>query len=146
MEAVLNGDEPYPEGLKMKMLSEWAANHAVDGVAMGIRTAESNARNINYALNGYVYHTKSGIRCQPIAKWTAKDSLCLALLFDAPINPVYEKMEGVGNIEQLHDGTWWPHGAEDRSGWMKRYYPECYELYRRALLVGAKKNFKSCVF
>lgn len=58
-----------------------------------------------------------------------QDSLCLAMLFDAPINPVYIKMDGIGNMEHLHDGTWWPHGKNDREGWMKKHYPDYFDLY-----------------
>lgn len=136
VDAVLDGCEKYPDGLKMKMLSEYQKEHDVDGVIFGIRAAESRSRAINLAVRGEIYRVADGgWRCQPIAHWSAEDSICLAFLMDAPINPVYYKMQGCGNLEQLHDGTWWPHGLEDRSGWMKKYYPEYYELYERALKI-----------
>lgn len=133
--AVLSGKKKYPDGMKMQKLSEWQRRNEVDGVVFGIRAAESRSREINLARNGTIYQTKAGLRCQPIARWSAYDSLCLAMIMDAPINPVYEKMGGVGNLEQLHDGTWWPHGIGDRLGWIRRYYPEYAELYERALLL-----------
>lgn len=133
--AVLEGLEKYPDGLKMKKLSEYQREHKIDGILFGIRAAESRSRAFNLALRGEVYKIDAGWRCQPIARWSAEDSICLALLMDAPINPVYYKMQGCGNLEQLHDGTWWPHGLEDRSGWIKKYYPDYYDLYERALKV-----------
>ena len=135
VEEVLNGTSQYPEGLKMKLLRQWQLENNIDGVIFGIRAAESRGREINYSKYGKIYKTSQGLRCQPIAEWKAEDSICLALLFDAPVNPVYEKMQGVGDKEQLHDGTWWPHGAGDRSGWIKKYYPEHYEDYVKALRV-----------
>lgn len=137
VQKVLDGEEKYPEGLKMKALSKYQKDHGIDGVIFGIRAAESNARKINLALHGEIYHVKDGSRCQPIAKWNAKDSLCIAMMMDAPINPVYVKMDGIGDMEQLHDGTWWPHGMEDRANWIKRYYPDYYDLYIAALKTGA---------
>lgn len=139
--AVLDGEQDYPDGLKMRKLSEFQHAHRVDGVIFGIRAAESRARRINLAQHGMIYKLADGtMRCQPIARWTAEDSLCLALLMDAPINPVYVKMDGVGSMEQLHDGTWWPHGLQDRTGWIRRYYPEYLDLYNKALLIGASKG------
>lgn len=144
VKAVLDGREQYPDGLKMQMLSEFQREHGIDGVVFGIRAAESRKRAINLAMRGEIYETDSGARCQPIARWTAEDSLCLALLLDAPINPVYLKMDGAGDMEQLHDGTWWPHGIEDRAGWIKRYYPDYFDLYERALKVCGKSESKPC--
>lgn len=130
--SVLDGQEKYPDGLKIKRLSEYQREHQFDGVIFGIRAAESRARSINLAIHGEIYRITDGMRCQPISKWTAKDSLCLALLMDAPINPVYQKMDGISDLEYLHDGTWWPHGKEDKRGWIKRYYPDFYDLYLKA--------------
>lgn len=136
VQAVLDGRQRYPDGLKMKRLSEYQKENHFDGVIFGIRAAESRGRAINLALRGEVYETPEGARCQPIARWTARDSLCLALLLDAPINPVYHKMDGCGDLEYLHDGTWWPHGAEDKGGWIRHYYPDYYDLYRQAERIG----------
>lgn len=136
VESVLEGREKYPEGLKMKMLSQYQKENNIDGVIFGIRSAESRSREINLAVRGEIYTVPDGIRCQPIAKWNAQESLCIALLLDAPINPVYLKMDGCGGMEQLHDGTWWPHGLQDRAGWIKKYYPDYYNLYEKALSIG----------
>ena len=143
VQAVLDGNAKYPDGLKMKVLSDYQREHEIDGVVFGIRAAESRDRTLNLALRGEIYETPQGMRCQPIAKWRAEDSLCLALLLDAPINPVYMKMDGAGNYEQLHDGTWWPHGLEDRSGWIKKYYPDFFDLYEEALKIN-RGNDNEC--
>lgn len=144
VEAVLNGDIKYPEGLKMKVLSQWQKENNVDGVVFGIRASESRIRSINLATRGKIYKTLNGLRCQPIADWTAEESIALALMLDAPINPVYEKMQGVGDKEQLHDGTWWPHGLADRSGWIKKYYPDYYQKYLQAIRVYDGANSRIC--
>lgn len=144
VQGVLCGREPYPDGLKMKVLSEYQKDNDIDGVVFGIRAAESNSRRINLAMRGEIYETENGTRCQPIARWRAEHSLCLALLMDAPINPVYIKMNGTGGMEQLHDGTWWPHGLQDGSGWIKKYYPEYAEVYEQALKIGASSD--ECIY
>ena len=133
--AVLSGQKPYPKYLKNRTLSDYQERNNIDGILFGIRAAESKSRQINLALHGEIYEMGAGKRCQPIAKWNAEDSLCLALLMDAPINPIYFKLDGTGGMEQLHDGTWWPHGLEDRSGWMRRYYPDYANQYEKALMV-----------
>lgn len=141
VDGVLSGVERYPAGLKMNILSKYQHEHGIDGVIFGIRAAESKARKMNLAIHGEIYKTKDGDRCQPIAKWDAKDSLCIAMMMDAPINSVYIKMDGIGNMEQLHDGTWWPHGTEDRTNWFRRYYPDYYELYEAARKIGDGKDY-----
>lgn len=146
VEAVLSGDQKYPEGLKMRELTRWSRENDVDGVVFGIRAVESRSREVNLAVRGEIYKTPDGLRCQPIAKWTAQDSICLALRMGAPINPVYEKMGGVGDFEQLHDGTWWPHGFGNRLGWMRKYYPDYADRYERALLLHSEVGDKPCQY
>lgn len=142
---VLTGKERYPDALKIKRLSDFQQEKKFDGIVLGIRSAEAEYRAINLAMRGEIYQAKIGWRCQPIARWRAEDSLCLALLMDAPINPVYVKMNGCGGMEQLHDGTWWPHGKNDRLGWMRRYYPDYADMYEKALLV-KRCAFKRCIY
>ncbi len=143
---VLNGKEKYPEGLKMKALKEKQAELKIDGIIWGCRNSESRSRQINFARNGYIYQVKDGTwRCQPIAKWTAEESLALAFASGYPINPVYEKMDGIYNLDNLHDGTWWPHGVDDTKGyWLKKYYPQHYENYLSAQKVYQAQEFISC--
>lgn len=140
VEKVLSGEEKYPDRLKIKTLSEWQKSHDIDGVVFGIRSEENKTRLYNYAARGEIYRTfDGGLRCTPIVKWSAEDSLCLALYLDAPINPVYRKMDGVQNLELLHDGTWWAHDMGEHGGWIKRYYPDFYELYCQSISIESQK-------
>ena len=61
--AVLNGEERYPEGLKKQMLSQYQKENEIDGVIFGIRSAESRTREINLAMRGEIYTVPNGIRC-----------------------------------------------------------------------------------
>lgn len=144
VDAVLSGKLKYPESLKIDTLNSFAQQNNIDGVIFGIRAAESRARQINFYKNGKIYKVKSGIRCQPIADMTAEESLCTALLFDAPINPVYAKPDGIDNLEYLHDGTWWAHGMKEQAGWIRRFYPDYYDLYLASAAV--ESDFKPCEF
>lgn len=146
VDAVLDGEKPYPNKLKVRRLSQWAAENGVDGVIFGLRNAESKARALNFAQNGHIYTTRAGLRCQPLARWTWRDVICLSLLWDAPINPVYTKMDGISNLDHLHDGTWWPHGTQDRAAWMRRYYPDFYPLYLAAQKVEGQKEYIPCTY
>lgn len=129
VQAVLSGIIKYPDGLKMRLLHEQQKISNIDGIIWGCRNSESRTRQINFANNGYIYQVADGTyRCQPIAKWTPEEALALALATGYPINPVYAKMDGIYNLDDLHDGTWWPHGYDDtKQFWIKKYYPELVE-------------------
>lgn len=135
VKAVLSGEEKYPDGLKMRVLRAWHKTHNIDGIVLGIRQTESRSRKLILRSKGLVYQTQTGMRCCPIGDFTAQEVLALALLYDAPINPVYTKQKGNTNFEYIRDGTWWPHGFVDQSSWIREYYPDHYEDYRRATLV-----------
>ena len=145
VQAVLDGNIKYPDGLKMKLLHKSQEDNEIDGIIWGCRNSESRGRTINFAKNGYIYQVDDGTyRCQPIAKWTPEEALCLALATGYPINPVYEKMDGIFNLDDLHDGTWWPHGADDtKQFWIKKYYPDYYDSYLNAIAVDTGK-FINC--
>lgn len=145
---VLNFNEKYPEGLKMKVLKAKQAELEIDGIIWGCRNSESRSRQINFSRNGYIYRVKDGTwRCQPIAKWSAEEALALAFATGYPINPVYEKMDGIYNLDNLHDGTWWPHGADDMKGyWLKKYYPQHYEQYISATKIYQNSKFAPCAW
>lgn len=146
VQAVLEHEAQYPEGLKQRILSAWHKDKGIDGVVFGIRTAESRVRRLLIRSRGFVYQNKGGgWRCCPIADMTAQEALCVALLYDAPINPVYTKQKGACNLERIRDGTWWPHGMDD-SLWIKEYYPEHYEDYLRALSVYDVKKSIVCSY
>ncbi len=147
VEAVLRGEQPYPEGLKMRMLAEAQKEREIDGIIWGCRNSESNARTINFCRNGYIYQVADGTwRCQPIAKWSAMDVIALAMATGYPINPLYEKLDGIPSIDNIHDGTWYPHGkGDEKQWWIKKYYPQHYEDYLRALKL-PKGSFVECRF
>lgn len=146
VEAVLKQIEKYPDSLKIKKLSCYQHEHKIDGIIWGCRNSESRSRQINFNKNGFIYQVSDGTyRCQPIAQWSAEEALALALVTGYPINPVYEKMEGIYNLNDLHDGTWWPHGSDDtKQFWIKKYYPDFYSNYLRAIPVAGKSNFLNC--
>lgn len=145
VESVLSGYIKYPEKLKIKKLSEFQKNKNIDGIIWGCRNEESRSRKINFYQRGYIYQVADGTyRCQPIANWSAEEALALALANDYPINPVYEKMDGIYNLNHLHDGTWWPHGDDDKQYWIKRYYPDFYNDYVRAISLDQKRHCLSC--
>lgn len=147
VKAVLNGAQPYPEGLKMQMLAQAQKQAEIDGIIWGCRNSESRAREINFARNGYIYRVADGTyRCQPIAKWSAMDVIALAIATGYPINPLYEHLDGTCNVDGIHDGTWFPHGADDsKQWWIKRYYPQHYDDYLAATKV-YKGDFVECRF
>lgn len=147
VKAVLSGAEQYPEGLKMRMLKQAQKEADIDGIIWGCRNSESRAREINFSKNGYIYRVSDGTwRCQPIAKWSAEDVIALALACGYPINPLYENLDGMAGIDDVHDGTWFPHGAGDsKQWWIKKYYPQHYDDYLAALKIH-KGNFIECRF
>lgn len=146
VDAVLEGRERYPEGLKLRTLQRRHQERGVDGVILGVRASESKTRKLNLSRRGYVYETATGWRCQPIADMSAAESLCVALMSDAPINPVYTKQMGELDFDHIRDGTWWPHGKVDNSAWMRRYYPEHYEDYRAASLIYDGRRSVVCTY
>lgn len=146
VQAVLRGEEPYPEGLKMRTLSRWHKEHGIDGVILGIRASESVARRANLGQRGFVYPVQGGYRCQPIADMSAAEVLCVALLHDAPVNPVYVKQAGMLDFDMIRDGTWWPHGFRDNSSWIRRYYPEFYESHMAAKAVYKAERSLICAY
>lgn len=133
--AVLAGEKKYPQGLKMRVLSNYHRENKIDGVIMGLRQSESKSRRIIFRGKGTIYQTQKGWRCIPVAEFTAEEVLCVALKHDAPINPVYTRQSGNFPFELIRDGTWWPHGYTDMSQWIKEYYPEHYEDHMRAKCV-----------
>lgn len=148
--AVLDGKAPYPDGLKMKILKQFQKDNGIDGIIMGVRNLESKGRAINNAIRGNVYEVKETWRCLPISRFTAEESLAMAMYFDAPINPVYFKTHLAPDYESLRDGTWWPHGMALQNGhgnWIKHYYPNLYSDYKiaeRIMINKPKSNV--CLF
>src|SRR3990167_3641609 len=138
--AVLDGREPYPHGLKIRRLHEHRSDRGFDGLAMGVRAAESKPRLLHFRLRGTSYQWADGTRvCCPLAWWTAEQVVGAILALDAlPLSPVYYRTEGMParGLEGLRDGTWWPHGrsplGDEYSSWLRRHYPEHVEDFERA--------------
>lgn len=135
VKAVLSGEIKYPEGLKMRVMLKYHRDNLVDGVVLGLRQSESRSRKLVFRSKGHVYQTQKGWRCIPVATFTAEEVLCVALLYDAPINQVYTRQRADMPFEYIRDGTWWPHGIVDISQWMREYYPEHYEDHKKATFV-----------
>lgn len=134
VDAVLAGDERYPAGLKVRRLVETMREDEVDGVALGVRAAESRARRIHLATRGLVYQRKDGLQmCQPIARWPAEAVVGELLRRDAlPLSPVYRRLSSSGcDLERIRDGTWWPVSGGQRS-WLATHYPEHLAQYDAA--------------
>lgn len=146
VESVLAGEALYPEGLKIRVLSAWQQKHDVDGVILGIRAEESKRRSLAVRSRGAVYQMSGGWRCLPICDFTAEESLCVALMSDAPINPVYTRQDGTLDFNRIHDGTWWPHDGGDSLEWMRTWYPDYAGLYAQALAVQGEGRAPICVF
>ena len=57
VDAVLDGREQYPEGLKIVRLRAELDRRSCDGYALGIRCSESKGRRLNYRKRGALYLT-----------------------------------------------------------------------------------------
>lgn len=142
---VLSGNSKYPEGLKMRVLTKYHRDNRIDGVVLGIRTSESKSRRLVYKSKGQVYKTENGWRCLPVATFSAEEVLCVAMLQDAPINPVYTRQRADISFEIIRDGTWWPHGIVDISQWIREYYPEHYENHIKAIRIYDASKSRVCM-
>jgi 3'-phosphoadenosine 5'-phosphosulfate sulfotransferase (PAPS reductase)/FAD synthetase len=142
VEAVLDGREPYPALLKIRRLEERLRADGIDGVALGLRAQESRGRAWNLITRGEHYVANGRRVCTPLAQWTADEVVGLVLAEDRlPLNPVYTKLEGLGDLNRVRDGTWYPRETPDAHGyrnWLALHYPEVLPLYDRAVAIGAQ--------
>lgn len=143
---VLLGEEQYPEGLKIRVLSDWQKQHNIDGVVLGIRAEESKRRTLAVKSRGAVYRIQPGWRCLPICDFTAAETLCVALIADAPINPVYTRQNGQLDFNLIHDGTWWAHDGGQSLEWMHDWYPDFAGLYAKSLAIQGEGLSPICYF
>lgn len=129
VDRVMDGLARYPAGLKVRTL----VGLERPGYVLGLRVAESRARQIAYRKHGPVYRTATGWRCLPVARWTAEEVIALAVYYGAPIAEVYRLPLLGMQLDDIRDGTWWAHrtdmGADD---WMRRNYPSCHALWERS--------------
>lgn len=137
--SVLDGRVPYPAQLKIRTLRAALQRDGIDGVALGLRAAESVQRRMVVRGRGLVYPVADGLRCLPLGNWSAEMVLGHILRHDLPLNPVYTKLRALpsASLEHLRDGTWWPHGdsREVRATrpWLALHYPEVLADYDRAV-------------
>ena len=129
VEAYGRGDVPHPGRLKIRRLSERFAAERFDGLAMGLRSAESRARWSLIATRGQIYQTAERLTCLPVADWSAAEVLGWLLLLDdfVPLNPVYRKLRLAPPLDYLHDGTWRAPPVARHKGyleWVRLHYPE----------------------
>jgi 3'-phosphoadenosine 5'-phosphosulfate sulfotransferase (PAPS reductase)/FAD synthetase len=139
VEAVLDGRARYPELLKLRRLKEAQESDGVDGIALGIRAAESRGRRMNRRVRGVLYEAGGYQVATPVADWTAEEILGFILASNrAPLNPVYRKTRNAPDFEFLRDGTWYPREVSDAHGyrtWLLTHYgDELVAQYDLALL------------
>jgi len=145
VDAVLAGEVRYPAGLKVRRLVEAHWIDGIDGIALGIRAAESPTRAISLRVRGPLYRRGDGITiCTPLAWWSAEQVIGYVLARDElPLNPVYRRtrMMPWSSLESLRDGTWWPHGqAGAVRPWLALHYPSVVANFDRALLIGSARH------
>lgn len=139
---VLAGDVPYRHGIKswkITALEERQRDEGGDGLAMGLRRAESRGRSWNADLRGHTYRMRGRLTCNPLGDWTADEVVGAILASNQlPLNPVYERQHLQFNLERLRDGTWMPNQTADAHGyraWLQYHYPEHLVDYDRAVIV-----------
>ena len=117
------------ETRKADFFAELEDYYNFDGVIMGLRTEESNARKYN-AKRGAIYQKKNGqYACNPILNWTTTDVFAYLFSNDLPVHPHY-LMPGPFPTEERRVGSYVSsrnRGAEyGRFVKLKYFYPELY--------------------
>ena len=144
VDAVLAGDIPYPEFLKLRVLRSWHEKRGIDSVILGVRKSESRDRHQRLDGHGPIW-TYGNLRyCAPIAHWTADEVVGFQLWANKlPVNPCYFKLAGAHDLEHLRDGTWYPREYTDagwHGPWLLRHYPEVYDDYTLARAIQLKTS------
>lgn len=151
--AVVRAPQSYPHGLKQRGLVAEMGRLQFDGLALGLRAAESDARAWNLRARGRLYRARGQWVCTPVATWTAEEVVGLVLGADVlPVNPVYTKLEYAGDLESLRDGSWIctpvnrpgplapVRRIEEHLAWIERHYPQVAEQARRFCSVFGRKD------
>lgn len=139
VEGVLAGRSPYPYGLKVREMRARMRQDGVDGIALGLRGAESRGRAWNLRVRGELYMSGGRLVCTPLAEWSALEVLALIVGADRlPLNPCYERQYLMPDgLEHLRDGTWMPNQMSEARGyraWLAHHYPEHVRDYDRAVV------------
>jgi len=100
-----------------------------DGVFLGLRAEESNAREKNFLKRGYIYKRKNGkMVCIPLAAWKGDDVFTYLVSNDIPIFDIYLKTSLHSDPTKIRK-AWFLPGACARQGqvvWLQHYYPDIY--------------------
>lgn len=117
------------ETRKENFVNDFEKNHNFDGVVMGLRTEESNARKYN-AKRGMIYARKDGfVVCNPISNWTMTDVFAYLFENGLPIHPHY-LIKGPFPTSERRVGSYVSsrnRGAEfGRFVKLKYFYPDIY--------------------
>jgi len=112
------------------------------GVYLGLRTAESRARNVNRAAHGVIYTKRNGETvCTPLADFADIDVYAYLFAHDIPLLDVYRCVRLDERPGRVRKSWWLPAGEAGRRGgmvWLRVYYPS---LYRRLCeLVGGASS------
>lgn len=111
-------------------LDKFVKRGGYDGVIMGLRAEESQARLNNLKFNGAIYRKKNRLLvCNPISHFKAIDVFAYLCQYNIPISPIYNKTALGTPPGRLREG-WWPPGeSTSKHGycvWLKYYYPDLF--------------------
>lgn len=111
------------------------ANKRYDGVALGLRSAESATRRKVRERRGRVFELSDGTwRALPIADWKGEEVYAYAFSRGIELLPVYRCL-GLMHRDRPWDlrKSWWIPGSHASAGgvqWLRRYYPSLYGKLR----------------
>jgi len=96
----------------------------IDGVALGLRAHESDARAAHRATHGPLFRTKRGQwHCQPLCDWEGLDVYAYLLSHDVEILPLYRCCGFEADPSRIRK-SWWVGGDSARFGsvgWLRLY-------------------------
>lgn len=111
-----------------KPIAKAVKRHGFDGVALGLRKGESNARLMSRVSNGLLYRRKRDDAwvCQPLGDWDWTDVFAYTATHKLPLHPIYSApllgLEHRGRIRL----SWWASTDYKHHGelaWLKAVYP-----------------------
>ena len=100
-----------------------------DGVFLGLRNEESNARRKNTERHGPIYQRKNGKwTCNPLYNWTGTDVFSYLVSNSIPIFDVYFKTRFVNDPAEIRKSWVLPsaQASEGQALWIKYYYPSLF--------------------
>lgn len=105
------------------------AEHDFDGVALGLRAAESFGRRLNARTKGAIYQYKrDGVwACQPIFDWSYDDVWAYIVANELTYCGVYDKQWDMPEVNQRL--SYWAGESNRQFGrykWLQRHYPELF--------------------